>query len=82
MSRIVPDVQLAQKRLFDLIKKRHPKEWRDDIYTMLDIAQPSLYKKAKGQTILTFDEAYLLAKEYGTYIDAVMGGQSYDHQFK
>jgi hypothetical protein len=68
----------VQSSFLEQVKKRLPPNvsFADEIAEILKISRDSAYRRIRGETILSLDEAKVLCNQYGVSLDLLLGGSN------
>jgi len=74
----------VQFSFLEQVKKRLPPNasFADEIAEILKISRDSAYRRIRGETVLSLDEAKVLCNQYGVSLDVLLGTSSEIVQFR
>ncbi len=73
-----------QNTLFNIIKEQAPPSMAlaDEVAELLNVSTDSVYRRMRGETALTLDEAHILCDRFGMSLDQILGSKSDSVTFK
>src|SRR5690349_18927394 len=68
----------VQSSFLEQVKRRLPPNvsFADEIAEILKISRDSAYRRIRGETVLSLDEAKVLCNQYGVSLDVLLGTAS------